>query len=238
MKRRGTLYGIGVGPGDPGLIPIKSVKILEKVDVIFSASSTKNNHSLALDIASEYIPEDKPCVLLPFPMVMDREKAGEFWKKHALRIIEELEEGKDAAFLTLGDPLTYSTFGYLLKSIEELAPHINVEVIPGITSYQAAAATTRTVLVEGEESLLLLSGAKGGDHLRRLSKLSDNIVFLKAYKHIEDIVNSLKETNRLASSVAVSRCGFKDEKVIYNLEELLDNAPLYWTLIISKRPEK
>ncbi len=231
----GTLYGIGVGPGDPGLIPVKSVEILERVDIIFSASSTRNNHSLALDIAAKYIPEGKPCVLLPFPMIMDKKRARDFWEKHALKIIGELKKGKDAAFLTLGDPLTYSTFGYLLRSIEELAPYIRIEVVPGITSYQAAAATTKTVLVEGEESLLILSGAKGGDNLRRLSQLSENIVFLKAYKYLEDILQALKETRREGSSVAVTRCGFEDEKIIYNLEELLDNSPLYWTLIISKR---
>ncbi len=235
MIKKGILYGIGVGPGDPELIPIKAVRILEEVDVIFSASSSKNDHSLALDIVSRYIPETTPCVLLSFPMTMNRKKAEESWVRHARTVIEEIEKGKSAAFLTLGDPLTYSTFGYLLKRIEMIAPHIKVEVVPGITSYQAAAAATRTVLVEGEESLLLLSGAKGGDHLRRLSELSDNIVFLKAYKHIKDIVASLKETGRMESSLAVSRCGFDDQKVIYNLEELLNNKPLYWTLIISKR---
>ncbi len=235
MEKRGKLYGIGVGPGDPELITVKAVKILKQVDIVYSASSSKNDHSMAFDIASRYIPKKTKCIFLPFPMVLDKEEAEKYWRSHAERVKEDVYNGKDVAFLTVGDPLTYSTFGYLLRCFKEIAPDVEIIIIPGITSYQASAAVTKTVLAEGEEVLTVVSGVKGGDHLRRLSTISDNIIFLKAYKNIKDIYAALKETGRLKSSVAVKRCGFADQEIIHNIEELLNKKALYWTLIISKK---
>jgi precorrin-2/cobalt-factor-2 C20-methyltransferase len=158
----GTLYGIGVGPGDPDLIPLKSVKIINRVDVVFAASSTKNNHSQAVTIAAPHIPENSDVRLLPFPMTKDQAEKEACWQAHARTIITELEMGRDVAFLTLGDSLTYATYGYVLKYVLAMAPGAPVVTVPGITAYQAAAARVNRPLVEGEESLLVLSGVEGG----------------------------------------------------------------------------
>ena len=153
-RELGTLYGIGVGPGDPELIPVKAVRILQEVDIIYTASSTKNTYSLAVNTAQCYIPETTPVAMLPFPMTKDRQEAQSAWEENARIIIAELEAGKNVAFLTLGDSTTYSTYGYLMQYVQTLAPHIPIITIPGITSYQAAAARLNTPLVEGEESLV------------------------------------------------------------------------------------
>jgi len=230
----GVLYGIGVGPGDPELIPVKSVRLLQTVDVIFTASSSKNQYSMAVRVAGDFIPEGADVRLLPFPMTMDQEIVRKAWQEHADHVVQELNTGRNAAFLTLGDPLTYSTFGYLLRIILKDAPHIRVETIPGITSYQAAAAATNTPLVEGEENLLLLSGVNGGGRFRQMADLSDNVVFLKAYKNMPDIARTLAETGRLGCSLGVVRCGLPDQKIYRDLNELSRSEPRYWTLIISK----
>ncbi len=234
IKEQGKLYGIGVGPGDPELMPIKAVNILKSVGVIFCASSSKNNHSLAINIAQPYLPPETPITKLAFPMTMDKEVAQKAWLGHVETIIRELRQGKDAAFLTLGDPLTYSTYGYLLQCMQDHAPEISIETVPGITSFQAAAAATNTTLVEGEESLLVLSGVQGGDKLRQMSNQVDNVVFLKAYKNISDICGALEETGRMDSSVGVVRCGFPDQGVFQDIRKLCQQEPKYWTLIISK----
>ena len=129
----GTLYGIGVGPGDPDLLPLKSVKIIQQVDIIFAASSTKNTHSQAVSIAAPHIPEGSDVRMLPFPMTKDKVEKEACWKAHARTIIAELEKGKHAAFLTLGDSLTYATYGYVLKYVLDLAPDAPVITIPGRT---------------------------------------------------------------------------------------------------------
>ena len=131
--------------------------------------------------------------------------------------------------------MTYSTYGYILKHIRDVAPGVSVTTIPGITSYQAAAACLNTPLVEGEESLLVVSGAKGGDRLRQLSGRPENVVFLKAYRNVKDITSALDEFNLLENSVGVINCGFSDEEIVWNIKEFSNRPPDYWTLIIAKK---
>ena len=234
-KKAGILYGIGVGPGDPDLITIKAAKILNEVDIVFAAASTKNKHSLAVNIAREHIPESATVKMLRFPMTRDKNETRKAWKEHAFTIIAELEKGRSVAFLTLGDSMTYSTFGYILKYVQTLAPHLEVQTVPGITSYQAAAARLNTPLVEGEESLMVVSGVKGGVRLRELSGKPENVVFLKAYRNVPDIKAAIDETGKYQKSVGVKCCGQSNEEIINDLEELSGKKPDYWTLIISKQ---
>jgi precorrin-2/cobalt-factor-2 C20-methyltransferase len=231
----GTLYGIGVGPGDPDLIPLKSVNILKRVAVIFAASSTKNVHSHAVNIAAPHIPDTSEVRLLPFPMTKSQTEKEECWRAHATTIIEELEKGRDVAFLTLGDSMTYATYGYILKYVLALAPEAPVVTVPGITAYQAAAARVNRPLVEGEESLLILSGVEGGHRLRKLSETVDNVVFMKAYRNAGDISDALEEKHMLEQSVAVANCCMADEEVIADVKTLKHRKPGYWTLIFAKK---
>jgi len=234
-KKPGTLYGIGVGPGDPDLLTIKAVNILKKVDVVFAASSIKNTHSLAVEIARPHISENTDVKALSFQMSNNEAEREKLWEQNADAIMSELQGGKSVAFLTLGDSLTYSTFGYLLKIINKKAPQINIVSVPGITSYQAAAARINTPLVEGDESLLITSGARGGDELRKYGVSADNVVLLKAYKNIADINSALKDANLLENSIGISRCGRKDEEIVRDVTAFEKRKPDYWTLVIAKR---
>ncbi len=238
VKKTGTLYGIGVGPGDPDLVTLKAVRILSQVDIVFAAASTKNNHSLAVNIARPHIPENAAVKMLRFPMTRDKNETRAAWQEHSCTIISELEKGKNVAFLTLGDSLTYSTYGYILRHIQDKAPHIAVETIPGITSYQAAAARLNTPLVEGEESLMIVSGAKGGDRLRMISDKPENIIFLKAYRNVSDIKAAVDEIGNYPSCVGVKSCGQPNEEIVRDIEEFCCCRPDYWTLIIAKQNKK
>ena len=233
--KTGTLYGIGVGPGDPDLITLKASKVLNKVDVVFAAASTKNSYSLAVSIAKPHIPATTPVRMLSFPMTRDKKKTEEAWRNHALTINKELELGRDVAFLTLGDCMIYSTYGYILEHIRKIASRVNVKSIPGISSYQAAASCLNVPLVEGEESLLIVSGARGGDHLRELSVKPESVVFLKAYRNIEDIDSALNESGLYNYSVGVLNCGYPEEEIVRDIKEFSKRQPNYWTLIIARQ---
>lgn len=234
-KKTGILFGIGVGPGDPELITLKATKILNQVDTVFAAASTKNNHSLAVNIAERHIPENTKVKMLRFPMTRDKNETRKAWRKHAQTIIEEIERGKNVAFLTLGDAMTYSTFGYIIRHIQDLAPDIEIQTVPGITSYQAAAASLNMPLVEGEESLMVVSGATGGNRLRELEGKPENVVFLKAYRNVKDIKAAIDEIGKYPSSVGVKNCSHPNEEIIADIEELGEKVPDYWTLIIAKQ---
>jgi precorrin-2/cobalt-factor-2 C20-methyltransferase len=234
-QKKGILYGMGVGPGDPELITLKAARVLNVVDEVFAAASTKNAYSLALSIAKPHIPDLTPVRMLYFPMTRDKSEMEKAWKEHAQTIINELEQQKKVAFITLGDAMTYSTYGYILKNIQKMAPQFPVVSIPGITSYQAAAACLNTPLVEGEDSLLLTSGAQGGERLRAFAAKPECVVFLKAYRNVEDIAAAIREAGVYQDAIGISNCSQEDEKVYRDIEELCDRRPDYWTLILAKQ---
>jgi precorrin-2/cobalt-factor-2 C20-methyltransferase len=232
--KTGTFYGIGVGPGDPELIPIKSVRILETVDVVFTAASTKNDFSRAVEIARDYIPTQTPVETLSYPMCTDETLKRDAWAAHAQTIIARLEKGQHVAFLTLGDPLTYSTYGYTLRYVRANRPSVPIKTIPGITSYQAAAASMNLPLVEGNESLLIMSGVEGGDKLKNMPIKPENVVFLKAYRNVKGIRKALEDAG-MGHRVGVINCAQPDEEIVTDLHELEQRSPNYWTLVIAKQ---
>jgi precorrin-2/cobalt-factor-2 C20-methyltransferase len=233
-RETGILYGLGVGPGDPELITLKAARILNSADVVFAAASTKNSYSLAVSIARPHIPDLTPIKMLQFPMTRDQERKEKAWKKNAKILIEELKHKRIVAFITLGDAMTYSTYGYVLRWVQRLAPQVPVISVPGITSYQASAASLNTPLVEGEESLLIVSGVNGGDCLRRFTVKPENLVFMKCYRNVRDVAASLEEAGLLEHSVAVKNCGLPDQEVIRDIRALKNCPPNYWTLVLAK----
>ncbi len=233
----GTLYGIGVGPGDPDLITLKAVRVLQRVPHIFASCSTKNSYSLALNIVRPHL-NGAGLEHLPFPMTRDAQVLQAAWEQNARRVLEVLDAGEDAAFVTLGDPLTYSTFGYLLKTLKRLRPEVRLVTIPGITSYAAAAARTHIPLTEGEESFVLVSGAQGAARLREVVNQSDNIVLLKTYRHFEEIYRALEELDLLDQAVCISRCGLDGETVVENLRDYQGQPMPYLSMIIIKKKGK
>lgn len=236
MKHKtGIFFGIGVGPGDPELITMKAIRTLRQVDVVYAAASTKNSHSLAVKIAKPHIPNATPIHRLSFPMTTDRTVTQSAWERNADTIYQTLSKGLGAAFLTLGDPMTYSTYGYVLQYLKRIDPQLRAVTVPGITSYQAAAARLNVPLVEGEESLLVVSGVKGGDRLRALAVKPENVVFLKAYRNVPDIIQAIGESDADYRCMGVSKCGQNDEKVMLEIAELESRPPDYWTLIIAKK---
>jgi precorrin-2/cobalt-factor-2 C20-methyltransferase len=233
-RKEGKLYGIGVGPGDPDLITIKAVRILKSVSVIFAASSSKNDYSLARNIISKHAPEAK-VETLPFPMDNDRVVLQKAWEENAKIVLKALSDRGDVAFVTLGDPMTYSTFSYLLKTVRSIDSQTMVEIIPGITSYQAAASVANIPLVYGDQSLVVVSGAKGGAKLPQTLKIVDNVVILKTYKYFDQIYETLKDLDLLDQSTFFSRLGLPGEEIIRNVNTLKSATPSYLSLIIVNR---
>ncbi|HAS90326.1 MAG TPA: precorrin-2 C(20)-methyltransferase [Desulfovibrio sp.] len=222
MSNSGKIYGIGVGPGDSDLLTVRAVRVLEKVDMVFAASSTKNEYSHSLEIASEFVRDDCEVVRLGYPMTRDQDILNDAWKENCRIACEMLQGGKSAAFLTLGDPLIYSTFGYMMQTMKCLCPEVEFEVVPGITSYQAAAARSQQVLVESGQNLLLTSGVADPEKFAETLEMVDNAVILKAYRNFPE----LRET--------VNEMGTKDVKFYTRLG--LDGEAIY--LDISEVPEK
>lgn len=224
MNNYGKLYGIGVGPGEPELLTVKAVKILAEVDVVLAAASTKNEYSRSLDIAMEYIGRNCEIVKVSYPMTRDKDSLDEAWRHNADIAAGFLSRGDNVAFLTLGDPLIYSTFGYMKRTLERYHSEYEIEIIPGITSYQAAAARTGTILVESGQNLLLTSGVASEEKFKESLNRCDNAVILKAYKNFVELREVVTELGPKFNSKFVSRLGMDEEQIIENITDVPDKT--------------
>ncbi len=224
------LYGVGVGPGDPDLLTIKALKVIRSVKHLFVASSTKNQYSLACRIISPHLPAEKEIKRLSFPMTYKKDELKRAWEENARVVAKALKTG-DAAFLTLGDPNLYSTFSYLVREILKLVPDLQFEIVPGITAAQAAAARLKLTLAEGDETVLIASGAQGGEAVRQWAQQIDTLVLYKVYRQAEDILKALAESGRLKEVRGISFCGMPEEKIYSNPSSEEGPFP-YFTLFI------
>jgi len=230
----GTLYGLGVGPGDPELLTIKAARILGEVDLVFTAASPGNDYSIAQQIAGPHLKPGIEVRRLNFPMVGDEATLTQAWRANAEEIAEVLKGGRSAAFLTLGDPLTYSTYGYVLPYLAEILPEGSVVTIPGITSYQMAAARDNRPLVTGLESLTIMSGVESPEKLGDLLEQTDNVAILKTYRSFEGIMGMLRKKGLLKNARLYSKVGLSDEKIYRDLENDPVTEPPYLSLMIVK----
>lgn len=234
MKKIGTLFGLGVGPGDPDLLTIKAAKILGRVGVVFAASSTRNDYSVSLGIASPHLAPSARIVRLGFPMTRDAAALAEAWEANAAAVAGVLETGQDAAFLTLGDPSLYSTFGYILPILRRILPEAAVEIVPGVTSFQAAAAKTGRPLAESGENLLVLSGVGDDAAMRRALGAADNAVIMKAYRNFPAIRQALDDLGLTEKTAFVTRLGLEGEEVFESLADAPEK-PHYFSLCLMRK---
>ena len=160
-KSKGTLFGIGIGPGDPQLLTLKAKEILRKADVIFAPKARIKSGSMAVDIIKSHIRKTDKVKQLLFPMTKDKKRLQSFWKRAALRVYKEISLGKNVAFVTVGDPFIYSTYIYLLRHIRKLDKQLKVVTVPGISAINAASALLTDTAITPR--LWLASGCAGWD---------------------------------------------------------------------------
>jgi len=237
-KPLGKLYGVGVGPGDPELVTFKAAKIISQVDVIFASAQKRSGRSLALEIASRFIPEGAEVDKLYFPHTFEGVENGLSHRVNAEKVLEVLGRPASAAFLTVGDPMTYSTFTYLLSAVLKFCPETPVEVVPGVTSFAAAAAAATTPLVEGNESLALVSGVRGTERVEEALGFSENIVILKPYRRTDELCDLLASRNLEESTIFSSECSRESAATSRGLSDARKKPHRYMSLFLVKNRTK
>ncbi len=232
--KQGILHGLGVGPGDPQLITLKALEVLKAVPVVFAAGSTKNDYSLALNVVARHLPPQTEIQKLGFPMTEDEDVLRAAWRDNARQVLKVLDSGRDAAFVTIGDPLTYSTYAYLLRTLKEMAPAAKVQTVPGVTAYHAAAARLNLPLVESKQSLLVVSGVSDPAEIPRLAACGDTVVIMKTYRNFDRILDALEELPGTRSTYSVSQCGLEGERIQEDATSLRGQKMPYLSLVIVK----
>ena len=224
---RGTVYGVGVGPGDPELMTLKAIRLIRENRYI-ALPAEKPRESLAYRMAVQAVPElaDKELVAVHMPMIRDKAKLREAHEKGARQLMDLADQGENVVFLTLGDPTVYCTFSYLQHILE--AEGYPVVLVSGITSFCAAAARLGLSLGDWDEPIHVLPAAhKTGDRL----DLEGTYVLMKSASHMREVKEMLGKSGRRVQ--AVIDCGMDSEKVCRSLEEIPDDAG-YFSLIIAK----
>jgi len=233
----GCLYGVGVGPGDPELLTLKAVRVLQQAPVVIAPRKTSRDQSYAYSIVSHLVDEDRQEVLpLVFPMKKDLGILRAYWKEACDAIFQRLASGKDCAFLTEGDPLLFGTFIYIFDMLKELNPGVKIEIVPGISSINASAACTQTPLASGDDRLAVLPATYEGAKLRATLLDFDTVVLLKVHSVFDQVLDILEELDLARTSVYIKRVSSPSEEIVRDISKLRGQKLDYLSLLIVRRP--
>lgn len=227
--RKGIAYGVGTGPGDPELMTLRACRIIKDNEVI-AVPGMDPKSSTAYRIAVKAVPElaGKELLAIDMPMSKDADVLRESHDKAAAAIEEILEGGRNVVYLTLGDPSIYSSFSYIQHMLDE--DGYDTEIVPGITSFCAAASALNVPLVEWKEALHILPALHVTDEAAFGSL--GNYVLMKSGHRMGEVKALLSDSDR--EVLAVENCGMDGEKVYRSLDEIPDEAG-YFTLLIAKQ---
>jgi precorrin-2/cobalt-factor-2 C20-methyltransferase len=231
----GVFYGVGVGPGDPELLTVKALKVIREAEVIIAPQTEQKKASTALTIAQPFLKADAQIVELVFPMVFNSAILSTAWEEHKNTILELLAAGKMVCFLTLGDPMLYSTYIHVFHLLKNCG--YPMKTIPGVPAFCAAASRLGYPLAEGDDILSVIPATVGADQLDRVLAMSDQVVLLKVYKNHQKIVAKLKQHGLAGNAVMISRCGLEDEQVVRDLDDLDAQKLSYLSTILARRNE-
>ena len=182
------IYAVGVGPGDPELLTLKAARILREVPVICAPTASAGDSSYALSIIEPFLDRSRQEVIVQvFPMRKDQAGLEEFWETAAAEVVAKVRQGRDVAFVTIGDPFLYSTFLYIYRILRDRFPDIPVEVVPGISSINAAAVAAGLPLGIASERIAIIPAAFADENLRQTLADFDTVVLMKVSRVFDDI---------------------------------------------------
>lgn len=225
----GVLYGVGLGPGDPELITLKAARLIGGAGVV-AYPALAGAASFARTIAADLIPEGAREIVIDVPMSVERAPAQAAYDAGAAEIAAALENGLDVICLCEGDPFFYGSFMYLFA---RLSGRFRVEVVPGVSSITACAASAARPLVARNERLLVLPGPMGKADLTREIARADAVAIMKVGRHLPKIRGVLRDLGLEAQAVYVERASLPDEKVCA-LAEAPESAPYFSMILVTK----
>ncbi|MBT9100331.1 precorrin-2 C(20)-methyltransferase [Methylovulum psychrotolerans] len=239
MSNLGTFWGIGVGPGPAGYLPLAAVAALQAADIIFAPKATTADSSIAVHCLAGIAIEPSRIREIAFTMDPDRSVLSEHYAALAETIALELQAGHSVAYLTIGDSLTYSTYGYILSALQDILPAAPLHTFPGITSYAATAAALNWPLGEGKERVLILPCPEQADTLRADIASHDIVILMKIGKRLPWVLALLHELGISQYCAFAHRIGLADEILSNDLDTLNTTAATGYlaTLLIRKTPK-
>jgi len=237
----GTLYVIGIGPGDPELITVKAVRILKKVPVLCFPKGREEGSSLALSVVKKVLSlNDKEIIEAYFPMKKTKLplscELDTRWYETVENILSRLNKGIDIAFITFGDPTIYSTFFYLYDRILELSPELNIEIVPGVSSINASASRAKISLGLADEKIAVIPATYAPQvFLTSVFENFDTVVLMKVHKVFDKVLKTLTEMNLVKNAVYISRAGMDEEIIIRDIRDVKADDLNYFSILIVRK---
>lgn len=229
----GTLYGVGVGPGDPELITLKACRLLRECPVIAYPATQKGGKSYAHEIIELHVnPGEKIMLGLVFPMTKDPVLLASGWNRTVELCWNELKQGRDVAFVTEGDPNLYSTFIHLARLTQELHPGVPIVSIPGISSVLGAAAALEQPLADGNQRVGIIPATDDREALKEALIHHDTVVFLKVAKVLDLVLDVLDELGLSGRASVVTKVTSPYETVWRDARDLRGKELEYLSLMV------
>ncbi|MFQ3664118.1 MAG: precorrin-2 C(20)-methyltransferase [Chloroflexaceae bacterium] len=241
MTDHPLLTAVGLGPGDPELLTLKGLRAIQAAEVVFAPRGRDDAPSLALGIAAPWLDHQRQTIVeVTLPMVREAGQVRAAWRSAAETIAAALEGGRRGVYLLLGDPLLYGTIIYLRRELVALAPGLELRIIPGVTSFAAAAASGAVPLALAEERLAVLPASHEDDPARLRRALADfeTVVLLKAGPALPRIVAALEETGLLDHALYAEHVGMPEELIVRDLRSLDPQRRPYLSLVIVRRGDR
>ena len=240
MNKPGTLYGVSLGPGDPGLITRTAWSLLERRDAVWTypvRSLRKESYALDIALRAGLTPPAQHQSLL-FPMTHDAEKLARHWLRAAETVRDLLATGQDVLFLVEGDASTYASFCYLARVLRELDEAAQVEIVAGVNSFNAACARLQIPLSEQDDTIAIVPAAYGIEAVEKMLEDFDTLVLMKVKPLLDDLIDLLERRGLLAHSRFIEKAGSPVERIVTDVAELKGTKVNYLSLLLVKNPNR
>ena len=229
----GTLYGVGVGPGDPELLTLKSLRILTTVPVL-AWPAPEEGLSLAREIVADHLPGTQREIAIRMPLLPARFPAADVYDKAALEIGEALDAGDDVAVICEGDPFFYGSFMYLFG---RLSGGHAIEVVPGVSSLTACAAALGSPLSAKNDVLSVIPGPLDADTMAQRLAEADAAAIIKVGRHLEKIRSVLAQIGLSDNARYIERATMAEQRIVPLADVGDGDAPYFSMILVHKRAE-
>ena len=227
----GTLYGIGVGPGDPELLTLKAVRLIRACPVL-AYPAPEEGEALARRIAAPHVPPGKIEIAIRLPIEIARHPAQGAYDAGAELLAARLSHGDDVALLCLGDPLFYGSYMYLHA---RLAEQFETRIVPGVTSFAASAALTRRALSARDDSVAVVPATLSDAEIERRIAGHESLVFLKLGRHFARLRALLERLGLAELALYVERAGLEGERHCALADAVNETAPYFSLVLLHRR---
>ena len=229
----GTLYGVGVGPGDPELLTLRALRILTSVPVL-AWPAPEEGPSLAREIVADHLPGTQREIAIRMPLLPTRFPAADGYDKAALETGEALDAGDDVAVICEGDPFFYGSFMYLFG---RLSGGHAIEVVPGVSSLTACAAALGSPLSAKNDVLSVIPGPLDADTMAQRLAEADAAAIIKVGRHLEKIRSVLAQIGLSDNARDIERATMVEQRIVPLADVDDGDAPYFSMILVHKRAE-